>query len=114
MKNMVRGFYAVYYTGRESSGHFSLLVREPDVVGLEAGGGVIRGECRSIADGGVEFDFLFFFAKGTELVTGQKLEQDLTVPFSVTVTAETLSGGVQRANFPTGPVNFRLEKLSEA
>ena len=109
---MISGFYAVYYTGTESSGNFSLLVRGADVVGLEAGGGIIRGMCSALPDGGANLDLVFTFERGAELVTGQKLEHDLTVPFQIAVKPETFSGQAQRAAFPTGPVNFRLELLA--
>ena len=109
---MLSGFYAVYYTGSESSGNFSLLVRGSDVIGLEAGGGIIRGTCAPLPNGGAFLDLVFAFERGTELVTGQKLESDLIVPFQIEVKTETIAGQTQRAAFPTGPVNFRIDLLT--
>jgi hypothetical protein len=109
----MQGFYAIYYTGKSGSGHMSLLLLRGQVHGLEAAGGILTGSYQENADGAVGLDLRFRFAKGTELVTGQTLQEDLEVPFKINVLRETFGGQPQRADMPLGSVNFRIEKITD-
>lgn len=110
----MNGLFALYYTGREGSGHLCLMINSKNVVsGMDPHGALIRGEFDPSENGGGTVRAEFCFLKGETLVTGQTLESDLVVPYSVQILPSTFEGGTQLADFPMGPVNFRIEKLCE-
>ena len=108
----MNAFYAIYYTGQSGSGNMSLLLQDGKAIGLEASGGIVRGNYE-MAEGGIDANLSFNFIKGTQLVTGQSLEEDLSVPFSLKISNSVLNGNTQTADMPIGRVNFRMEKLSD-
>ena|GEM_PF-7116442 len=101
------GFYVLYYTGKEGSGFLSALINKGTIAGVDAAGGIISGKYEKTSLG-LELSTTFTFKAGTELVTGQSIDQDVSIPFNLLIETATFSGATQLANFPTGKVNFKM------
>lgn len=109
----MRKFIAIYYTGKNGSGSMSALFYDGEVIGLDAAGALIKGTYEGEVGAGVRCQLSFNFEPGSQLVTGQVVKEPVSIPFSIEISNETFNGSHQRADFPTGPINFKVQILKD-
>lgn len=104
----IDGFYGVYYAGPDAEAAFGLMMYKGRLYAVDPTGGDLTGTYTPRDDGNFDVDIELSMRRGSELVTGQKVEHDTTIPHSFVMTVAALAGEYQSIRFPFGTVNIRL------
>jgi hypothetical protein len=108
------GFYAVFYTGKVSSGFAMIVLRNGIVTGADVGGGLYDGKYTVSADKRtVEGTMKLTTPPGISLVTGAPASSEVSIQeFPLSLPADLNEQTVQ-IQTPTGPVNLKFKKIRD-
>ncbi|WP_156668566.1 hypothetical protein [Rhizobium aegyptiacum] len=109
----MRGVYQMEFTGRAGQGVGTLTFADGKLAGLDAAGGVYKGEFSTTPGGEITGYADLNFPNGGQLVTGAIVaagSAPMRIPFAIT--QENAEGHILRIETPTGPVNVRLTLIS--
>jgi len=111
---MLDGFYAVFYTGKVSSGFAMIVLRNGIVAGADVGGGLYDGKYTvNAAKQTVEGTMRLTTPAGVSLVTGAPASQQVsTQEFPLSLPVELNEQTVQ-IQTPTGPVNLKFKRIRD-
>ena len=111
---MLDGFYALFYTGKVSSGFAVIVLKNGIVTGADVSGGLYDGEYTINADRRtVEGTMKLTTPPGVSLVTGAPAsEHTYTQEFPVSLLVD-LSEQTVQIQTPTGPVNLKFKKIRD-
>src|ERR1019366_3647681 len=112
---MVDGFYALYYTGKVSSGFGLIAIAKGIMSGVDAGGGTYDGDYT------IDEDKQFFHGTlrltipaGMPLVTGTPPSTaPYTVPISISFPVDFSHQQPFLVKTPIGAVNLNMKKLKD-
>lgn len=111
---MLDGFYALFYTGKISSGFAMIVLRNGIVTGADVSGGLYDGKYTINADKlTVDGTMKLTMPPGIPLVTGAPASPQTSsqeFPFSLPADFNEKTVQVQT---PTGPVNLRFRKIRD-
>jgi hypothetical protein len=110
---MTDGFYAIYYTGKISSGFGVLVFRDGVIVGADAAGIFYDGEYTTKQEKGtLEGTIKMTIPPGVSLVTGPPAsEHPYVLEFPVSLSIDLSQQEPLRVETPTGPVNINFKKI---
>jgi hypothetical protein len=111
---MLDGFYALFYTGRVSSGFAMIVLRNGIVTGADVGGGLYDGKYTISPDERTIVGTIKVTTPpGVSLVTGAPASAEVSVQeFPLSLPADLNEQTVQ-IQTPTGPVNLKFKKIRE-
>ena len=111
---MLDGFYAVFFTGKVSSGFAMIVLRNGIVTGADVSGGLYDGKYTLNADKlTVDGILKVTTPPGVGLVTGAPATQQTSIqefPLSLPVDLHEKTVQVQT---PTGPINLKFMKIRD-
>jgi len=109
---MLDGFYALFYTGKVSSGFAMIVLINGIVTGADVSGGLYDGKFTLNADERtVEGTMKLTTPPGVSLVTGAPASpQASTQEFPFSFPAD-LNEQIVQVQTPTGPVNLKFRKI---
>jgi hypothetical protein len=113
---MVDGFYALYYTGKVSSGFALLAIMHGFISGVDAGGGVYEGDYTTDQENHLfKATLRLIIPAGMPLVTGAPASPTAyTVPIALSLPLDfSHSQQPILVRTPIGPVNLNIKKLRE-
>ncbi len=111
---MFDGFYAVFYTGKVSSGFAMIVLRNGIIAGADVSGGLYDGNYAISADKRtVDGTLKLTTPPGVALVTGAPASQQTSIQeFPLSLPADLNERTVQ-IQTPTGPVNLKFKKIRD-
>lgn len=111
-ENATNGFYTVYFTGVEVSGHAVFMLRDGVLVGADAAGGEYDGSYKENENGNYMVSLTVKMQAGMPLVTGAvSREGTLKQEINAAIPANFSNGRMVGIQTPMGPVNAIFRKL---
>jgi hypothetical protein len=108
------GFYAVFYTGKISSGFAMIVLRNGVIAGADVSGGLYDGKYTPNADKRhVDATLKLTMPPGVALVTGVPASNETFIqefPLSLPI---DLNEQMVKIQTPTGPVNLKFKKIRD-
>ena len=108
------GIYVTYFTGVAGSGHALFMMKDGEIVGADAVGGVLDGTYKFLNSGRVDISATIKVPAGTSLVTGTLVEKEPFFQHITAVVSENFANGIPiPLQTSTGPVNAIFKRLRE-
>lgn len=110
----MNGIYVTYFTGVTGSGHALFMMKDGEIVGADAAGGVLDGTYRIQSDGKVSLSATFNAPVGALLVTGTVVrDENFLQRITAVVSKNFANGDTIPLQTSTGPVNAIFKQLRE-
>ena len=112
---MTDGFYAIYYTGKSSSGFGVMVFNKGIIAGADAAGIFYDGvystnQDKEILEGMIKMTI----PPGVSLVTGAPVSQhSYVLEFPISLPLDLSQQEPFRIEIPTGPVNINIKKIRD-
>ena|SRR5438309_2277084 len=112
---MTDGFYAIYYTGKSSSGLGMLVFNKGIIAGADAAGILYDGVYTTNQDKDIlEGTIKMTIPPGISLVTGAPVSQhSYILEFPISLPLDLSQQEPLRIEIPTGPVNIIFKKIRD-
>ena len=112
MSGFREGFYAFYYNGAAGKGVMLLCLKQGRMLGVDMGGGVLKGAYEQQGDT-IVADCTFQFSAGQTLITGQKLSDAVEQSTRVRIPLSALEGEAAEMDIGFGPLSARGKFVAE-